>query len=499
MKKKILISFIGLLFLFLISCQKNFLDKNPTDQISGPTFWKTETDVQMGLTGVYNIMTNNPTFNHGQRLWDGLTEIGYCKQFPNIGQGIIEATSGGIINDIYRQCYAGISRCNIFLANVDNATMNETNRTTAKGEVLFLRAYFYFILTQFYGGVPLYVKPPTIESSKIAQSTKDVVVTQVLADLDQAIANLPDNVYAGHAVKSSALALKAQVLMNNQKWADAASAANLIIASGKYSLYNDYQKMFLKSGQSNNPEIIFSVKYLNPTASEPTTNDMNADLLGAHSHNLSPTQQFADAFECTDGLPISQSPLYDPTHQFKNRDPRMAYTIIDFPSFTAKAQPVGETGESWLTPFSCEKAVNWANAPYSWATLSDQDYIVFRYAEVLLMYAECKNEATGPDQSVYNAVNLIRARLGVNMPALPAGLNQASMRDRIRHERIVELGMEGLRYWDLKRWKTAETIIPTITDPGGIQRKFDPNKNYLFPFPQSEIDINPNLKQNPGY
>jgi hypothetical protein len=100
---------------------------------------------------------------------------------------------------------------------------------------------------------------------------------------------------------------------------------------------------------------------------------------------------------------------------------------------------------------------------------------------------------------VYDAVNEVRARPGVDMPPLTIGLDQSSMRDRIRHERRVELGVEGQRYLDLKRWRTAEIIIPTIVDPGGVPRLFDPAKHYLFPFPQSEIDVNPNLVQNPNY
>jgi len=499
MKKIISIICIGTSLLFFSSCDKNFLEKYPTDQISSETFWKTETDATMGLTGIYNVMTDHQAFNNGRRLWDGLSEIAYTKSFPTIAQGIIESSSGNIIYSIYADCYVGISRCNIFLANIDNVVMDEQKKLEYKGQALFLRASFYFILTEFYGGVPLYTKPVTIDESKVEQSSKEAVVTQILADLEQAIANLPNDVYTGHAVKASALALKAQVLMHNQKWAEAASAANEIISGGKFSLYNDYPKMFLKSGQNNNPEIIFSVRYLNPNASEPTTNEMNADLMGAHSHALAPTKQFINAFECTDGLPISQSPLYDANNEFNNRDPRLKFTAINLVDFTAKAQPIGETGESFETDYSCEKAVNWANGPYSWATKSDQDYIIFRYAQVLLIYAECKNEASGPDQSVYNAVNLVRARTGVNMPALPAGLDKAGMRDRIRHERIVELGMEGLHYWDIKRWRTAETIIPTVQDRGGLFRKFDPAKNYLFPFPLSETDRNPNLMQNPGY
>ena len=115
------------------------------------------------------------------------------------------------------------------------------------------------------------------------------------------------------------------------------------------------------------------------------------------------------------------------------------------------------------------------------------------------MYAEFTNEATGPDQSVYDAINAVRARPSVDMPPLAAGLSQTQMRQAIRNERLFELGFEGLRYWDLLRWKTAETVIPTLLNPGGYPRKFNPAKQYLFPFPQSELDRNPKLKQNTGY
>jgi hypothetical protein len=141
-------------------------------------------------------------------------------------------------------------------------------------------------------------------------------------------------------------------------------------------------------------------------------------------------------------------------------------------------------------------------------TQSDQDWVYLRYAEVLLMYAEAQNEAVGPDASVYNAVNAVRTRVGVNMPPLPAGLTQDSMRTRIRHERRIELAMEGQRYFDLKRWKLDRVILPTIHDPGttpinGPLRTF-PLRDTLWPVPQTELDIarsygNGNFRQTPGY
>jgi len=499
MKKIISFIYIGIIFLFLTSCE-DFLEKYPTDQIASDTFWKSEKDAEMALTGIYNVLSTHAAFNHGRMTWDGLSDIAWCGSVAEIARGVVEPTSGGIVYSIFRDCYVGISRCNIFLANIDKVEMDEQNKTRYKAEALFLRAHFYFILTKFYDGVPLYTKPVTIEEAKVKQSSREQVIAQVLSDLDQAITSLPNEAYLnGHAVKSSALAQKAQLFMHEERWAEAASLANEIIASGLFSLSNDYFNMFLPTGQDDNPEIILSVRNLCPTAPMPTTYNQNPDLMTIHSHNLSPMQKYIDEFECTDGLPINQSPLYDPQNQFQNRDPRLNYTAIDKDSFLAKAIPLGQSGESFKTEYSTEKYANWDNAPFSWATISDQDYLIFRYAQILLIYAECKNEASGPDQSVYDAVNLVRARPGVNMPPLPVGLDKTAMRERIRHERIVELGMEGLRYWDLKRWGTIETLIPLIQDYTGIFRVFDPSKHYLLPFPQSELDRNPNLVQNPGY
>jgi len=138
--------------------------------------------------------------------------------------------------------------------------------------------------------------------------------------------------------------------------------------------------------------------------------------------------------------------------------------------------------------------------PIDYATRSEHDWILLRYAEVLLNYAEATNEISGPTAEVYNAVNTVRGRTGIDMPPLPDGLTKDEMRDRIWNERRVEFAMEGLRYSDIRRWKLAETYINTLVEPNsGTPRVFNPAKHYLWPFPESEMDVNPNLQQNPGY
>jgi hypothetical protein len=140
-----------------------------------------------------------------------------------------------------------------------------------------------------------------------------------------------------------------------------------------------------------------------------------------------------------------------------------------------------------------------ADATLNSAYQSTQDFVFIRYSDVLLMYAEAQNEAQGPDATVYAAINKVRGRADVNMPSIPGGLSQGQMRTRTRNERRIEFAMEGTRYFDLKRWHIADVVLPQIVDPGGQHRVFD-QKHYLWPFPQSEIDVlKPALVQNPGY
>jgi starch-binding outer membrane protein, SusD/RagB family len=502
-------SFIGFIALLFVSCE-GFLDKNPTTQISEPTFWKTQLDADMALSGVYARLNCN-TFNfEGVYALDimagdaneGAQSLG-SSSTGTFAQGNMTSTSGGLLADVYNHCYAGIGSCNSFLLNIDKCDIQDATKTLYKAEVYFLRAMFYFKLTECYGGVVIYTTPPTVDESKIAKSTQAEVITQILSDLELAIAGLPNTAYSGHAVKGSALALKSRVLMYDSDnidpdWAGAAAAAKQVMTDAQFSLYeppNLWRNMFLKYGQTPNPEIMFSTKYLNPD------NSSQQDIRILWHGIWNPRQELRDAFECTDGLPITESPLYDPNNWKLNRDPRLGETMRNFTDKAVKANGdsvafayngISQTG---LEP---AKGGDVETLPIDYSTKSEQDWILIRYAEVLLNFAEATNEVSGPTAEVYQAVNDVRARS--SMPALPTGLSKDEMRDRIWNERRVEFAFEGMRYRDIKRWKLAEIYINTLVEPGsGIERVFDPAKHYLWPFPQSEIDVNKQLVQNPGY
>jgi hypothetical protein len=267
--------------------------------------------------------------------------------------------------------------------------------------------------------------------------------------------------------------------------------------SGKFSLYTGgYRGLFLKPSQNSNPEIMLSGRYNVPNAYSP------ADYLYTYSSSFQPLGYLVNDYECIDGNPITSSPLYSSSNPYNNRDPRLLATVL-VPGVLYKGGIVFKPADIGASAgFLNKKGVDSTRATVI-GTQSDQDWVYLRYAEILLIYAEAQNELSGPEQSVYDAINAIRQRPTVGMPPLPAGLSQADMRTRIRHERRIELALEGQRYFDLKRWKIDRTVIPAVKDPSGALRAF-PLRDTLWPIPQSEMDVaktygNTNLKQTPGW
>jgi hypothetical protein len=495
--------------IMLYSCGKDFLNRNPLDQQSSGTFWKTKADADQALTAIYSFLIQGYNYTNanntgqgwgaGTPYWETLTDNAYSGAFSNVATGAIEATTGTIQSDAYNTSYKAIEACNIFLANITNVSMDDTERNTDIAEVRFIRGYYYFLLTQLYGDVVLSFQPLGKEpaSYQLGRAPKGVVLDSVMSDLRYAAANLPNTAYKGHVVRGTALGYITKVFLVVQNFQEAAATAKTIMTEGRFSIYTGgYRKLFLKPGQDNNPEILFSGRYQVPNAYSP------ADYLYTYSSSLQPLSYLVNDYECTDGQPVTTSPLYDPTKPYTNRDPRLLATIL-VPGVLYKGGIVFDPAAIGASSgFLNKKGVDSTRATVI-GTQSDQDWVYLRYADVLLMYAEAQNEIAGPDAGVYDAVNAIRTRPGVDMPVLPAGLSRDAMRTAIRHERRIELAMEGQRYFDLKRWETDRIIIPAIKDPSGASRTF-PLRDTLWPVPQSEMDIaaaysNSIFRQTPGW
>lgn len=517
MKRNILTLLI--LVVFILSGCEGFLEKQPLDEISTSTFWLSKSDFEMALTANYGYMhgsnagpwDNPPAGMWGYCLpvWDNLTDNSYGQHdyggTKAIVAGDITSNTGGYITGVYDFTYKAIARVNLFLdqlSKYEGTDISEEEKSIAEAEVRFLRAFYYFQLYSLYGDVPLVVEPLNLETQYQAKATAADVVSQVLTDLDFGIANLEDKPYyenTGHVVKSTAQALKARVLMYTAYGTNGTpDIATLITARdlcmevmSEYTLSEKFTDLFQDAGQSGNKEIIFAVNYLAPD----NVPSWGADLIYGDWISCSPLQNFVDDFECTDGLPWGESPLTDTENPFNDRDPRLSATVFNDSVVWGEGN-VHHPSNSRPTGYGLKKVLDPSNVPYDYAALSQQNAVVIRLGEVLLMYAEAQNEIAGPDASVYQAATDLRAR--VDMPSYPAGLSQADMRERIRHERRIELAFEGLRYYDLRRWHIAGDVLNTVTD-GLIGYNWD-DKFYHWPLPQSEIDkSNGVLIQNPDY
>jgi hypothetical protein len=264
--------------------------------------------------------------------------------------------------------------------------------------------------------------------------------------------HLPDNAYKdGHAMKSTAQGYLVRVLLYQKKYAEAAALAKQVIDGSKYSLSSSYEGNFFKPAQNSSTEIMFSVKYLQP-------NLLHQDVaLGVSLQRWKGelgTQDLINEYEAIDGKDIATSAVYDPAKPFEKRDPRMRLTFF-FPGDT-KAQGWPFTGDlsvatpgkdSWTNGFYAVK--KWLDPGLvnpDYGAIDEQDFVLLRYADILLMYAEAENEAKGPANAI-TAVNQVRKRAG--MPALAAGLSQTETREKIRHESDA---------WNL-HWKASDISI----------------------------------------
>jgi len=409
-----------------------------------------------------------------------------------------------------------------------------------KGEAFFLRGLFHFELVKRYGGVPLATRVfDRSEDLNLPRNTFQECVDQIVKDCDSAIALLPSwtqswsTAQRGRATKMAALALKGRMLLyaasplfnttnDVANWQLAANAAKALIDSNRHSLYNPYQNIFNFGAAQYNNESIFATQALNRNDIEINNAPISYD--GAKGRT-NPTQELVDAFEMTNGKPITDPTSgYNPSNPYNGRDPRLALTINhntrvfknrQVETFVGGADGLEKNVNATKTGYYLRKflseAATWNQASN---TNARRPWIVFRYAEILLNYAEALNEVSGPVADVYKYVNMVRQRSGINMPALPAGLSKDAMRLRIQNERRVELCFEGHRFFDVRRWKLGSQFLNgpvtgmRITKNANgtynysrftVENRVFNEKNYLYPFSQNDINRQPALEQNQGY
>jgi hypothetical protein len=522
----LLLSALALLAPIAACSDDKLLDVVSPTQVADDNFWSKESDAVLFLAGTYSTL---PDWNLVISL-DGLTDNGTVnRQFDAryvFADGSFDPQSA-YSRDRWNNFYNGVARANILLANIDRipaTQIDAARKARYVAEARFLRGVSLLWLTSLFGDVPMPLKPLTdAEARELTNTPAAAIYTQILADLDAAAAALPTTYPAadyGRATRGAALAYKARAGLYAGRFAEAAAAAKAVMDLNVYSLVPNYASLFTYAGEAS-AEVIFVRKYAKTTVAQ----GQNNNIFGEHGpptnsgiSSVVPIRNLVDFYQSIDGRPTSTSPLFNPNPDsiYVRRDPRLAATILypgapwdggvfDSRPTSTKAERlnlqldnVSVTGYNVRKYIAIEDKADRGNGGL--------DMILMRYADVLLMYAEAKFEAGQNDATALAALNQVRTRAG--MPALTA-LTQAD----IRYERRAELAFEGLRMFDLRRWKTAAAVMPvpqitgisynsggnvvTATVPASA-RSFAA-RAYLWPIPQTELDLNKNLKQNPGF
>lgn len=510
----------------ITGCNKDLLNKVPNDRISNDIFWQTEADAVLGANAVYTSLDDLVIF-----FWDAISDIGHVNATTAAVSEFVRGQHNSLTPQVraeWARRYDGIYAANTFFANVgkvQNANPQVITRLT--GEVRTLRAYHYLYLAAVYGDVPLITEPIDIEKGKtITRTEVNKIWDFVAQELDKAVTELPvTQIQKGRITKGAAFALKARAMLFAGRLQEAATAAKAVMDLNVYTLYPAYKNLFTYAAESNS-EVILEKGFLVGTYSHNVFQFMAPNSQKSSFTTYVPTKTYVDAFEMENGLAITDSASgYDPANPYTNRDPRLGYSLFVqgdlLPNGFGIYRPtpgsgapdaVGSTFLATSTGFNLEKYIN--STDFVTPATSGLNIILLRYAEILLTYAEAKIELNEIDASVYNAINVVRQRQDVMMPVIIPGKTQAELREIVRNERIVELGFEGLRYFDLKRWRIAENVLNgkifgmtyrnssgnliTVEVPA-IQNAFNPTRDYLWPIPFNEILLNPNLTQNPGY
>ena len=488
-KLKIFIAASGLMT--LNSCSKDFLELTPQTSVVAASFFVNEEDYRQAVTGIYRPLQAlySDAWVMGEMRSDNTHYIfktqdrgGQNVERENIS-AFTDVSTNAYVRNKYVNCYSGIAKANAVLVRIDAATINDAVKQNLKGQAEFLRAFNYFELVQYFGDVPLHLTEVTeVGKTALPRSPKADVYTQIIADATDAAALLPVTQAAkGQATKGAAKTLLGYVYMTLKQYPQAEAALKEVTTMG-YSLLPDYAAIY-NPANKNNAESIFEVQYLQG----------NFGLASNFAYQFAPA--VSDTKSITGISGNNQSfggwniPSGDLIAAYEAGDKRKAASIAD--GYTDAA------GVFVAQPFI--KKYLHTHAEFN---NTNDNWPVYRYADVLLLLAECLNEQNKPAEAL-PYVNLVRQRAGLaNAPAQ----DQATMRQTILKERRVELAFENKRWLDLVRTGKA---IEVMTAYGAKMKQQYPYLSpasynvtadkFIFPIPFEELSINKLLTQNPGY
>jgi len=555
MKKHYILFLLAAICAWLLSSCKKYYESVPVEAVTNDYIWDTKDS-----NGIY---ASQYLFEIYASLPDGANRI--SKDYLDAGSDdavtsqtiaapiTLLATNGITIfnnpDDAWAGSYSAIRKASDFLNNFSRVPLkNKDEKKYWFGEARMLRAFFYWELVKRYGGVPLLgdsVKGLK-DDIQVPRSSFERCVNYIVAECNRAKDSLREDPVSdadyGRLTKDAAQALKTRVLLfaasklynggntgdslngyssyDMNRWGLAADAAKAIMDEGKYSLQPKFTDIFILE---RSQEVIYGKTNTLGTFTESQNGPINYGTAPA-SGNTSPTQELVDAYGMANGLEINDAGSgYNPNDPYAKRDPRLGYTVlyngamwlsVPLQTFIGGVNRPGGTTVQTQTGYYMRKFLgNFENATAY--ENHARDWIYFRFADVLLTYAEAKNELSGPSEDVFVAVDSVRKRAGLSPYAIDRGISQDSLRTIIRNERHKELAFEEQRYWDIRRWKIAGAVynshplhgMDITKTPDGLiynitpvlTSAFDESRMYFYPIPYNEVVSNENMRQNPGW
>ena len=529
------------MFATLVFSGCNDMNNEPSGTYGEDEFWSSVDRAQYLLNMIYNQHYSATMMWSDETLSDNLMRTRDYGDERVIRNGNAEATTP-IFASTWKNLYGGIKTANMFLANIDRLKADPEQINGMKAQARYLRAWMYLRLTEFYGNVPYFTHELSVSESKRVTRTPHVQIMRALhTELDSIMPHLPrrDDLtddQRGQITSGAAVALQARAYLYDGDWANAERYCDMLISQqeqyGHYSLFPNYAALFTQEAEYNE-EIIADCEYAPKVRVWDDMFNMAPLSVGARLNEIAPTQSLVDAFLMLDGQTAEQSPLYDASKPYANRDPRLTATVVyDGYRWSDNVDDGTKDKVIYTNPDALDKTDAFAglnknqtptgyyvrkyyDAKHEYHMHSSINIITMRYADVLLMYAETMNEQGKMSREVWNkTIRAIRERAGFDNEqalAYPSDLSQAQMRLLIRRERRCELALEGLRWFDIKRWRIGKECLDGYVLGARFLNNytenirldlyiFDNARDYLWSVPQTQMDINPHLKpNNPGY
>ena len=491
--KKIKIALYALLTLTMVNCSDDFLDKTQPDTINTGNYPKTGEELITLVNGAYQPLQRPKLYN--MRMWT--SDIFAGNSIVGAGGGddgletrqlsnFVTCTDNPGVLDLWRGPWPGILSSNIIIKTAPTLNIDDTLRNRSLGEAYFLRAHYYFILVRFFGDVPLVTEPQDVNGDLYpARAPKTEIYKLIISDLEKAIQFLPTKQQygdsdKGRASKGAAIGALAKVYLTLGQWQKVVDLTTQLEGMG-YTLNTDYSDNF-NINKENSVESLFEVQYASDGGYDFWSNENQASwtstFMGPRGANFvgggwgwnQPTQEFVNSYETGDKRK-EKTIFYEGCPDYDGKEYKANYSLTEY------------NVKKFLVPLSAFPSYD--NSPLN--------FPIMRYSEVLLMKAEALNEL-GQTSLAIVPLNLVRGRAG--LAAVTSGLSQTAFRDKVLHERRMELAFEGQRWFDLIRVNDGQYGLNFLHSIGKTNAS---TKHLLLPIPQIERDRNPNLTQNLGY